>query len=536
LQPYELSRRLIAHCERGEVDLAVSMLRRAPKNAQNVKVWNTLIQQCMNAEKYKLAFHVFIDMKRRGFVPNIRTYATFMSGYATVKDWQPLTRQLGFAHSVHGQLMQQLETSRGLVEDHTSGGKGASSLVQYPIALYISILGKAGKYQKAFDVFHRLDTDGPLAPHPKIYTALLCLSADRVDPNDTEATAQAVSDAKYVWRRQMRSLDRQPEHYIEPRSVDAVVKVLSRGESSDHELMFDILRDICGLPRPGEDRPPPPPKVEPNVFILSETFDSCTAAGRPDMTIHYAQIAMDSPELRPILRVWHLPKLLRAHFALAREGSASPSWSENAAAWIEWFVAQGHEDSLPNKYSLTLALGLCHRIGDMPSALRIARAVLEGSTRGSSIPAKAWVHLLRLAIVAPPNDKRQCLELLAQHNSVLDIWESGSAIERLPALEKKDHVSLAYCIVQLLRSPLALSDSRRCWRTPCYRCWAIRDLVGYQKTRRVVLRDSFPPRSPLRSKVVLLYMLISLVHLRQPFVYIIAFSPTGSKIGCACMF
>ncbi len=396
-------------------------------------------------------------MKRRGFMPNIRTYATLMSGYANVEDWQPLTKQLGFVHSIYGQLKQQLKTSQGLVEDSTSSGTEASSLVQYPIALYISILGKAGKYQTAFDVFHKLDTDGPLAPHPKVYSALLCLSADRVGPDDTEATAQAVSDAKYVWRRHMRSLDRQPEHYVEQRSVDAVVKVLSRGESSDHELMFDILRDICGLPRPGEDRPPPPPKVKPNRFILGETLESCTVAGRPDMAIHYAQIAMDSPELRPIIHVWHLPKLLRAHSVLAREGSTSPARSENAAAWIEWFMAQGRKDSVPNRYSLITAFGLCHRCGDMPSALRIARAMLESPTRGGSIPAKAWADLLRLAIVAPPNDKRQCLELLARHNSVLDVWESGSAIKHLSALEKKDYVSLAHCIVQLLPTALALS-------------------------------------------------------------------------------
>ncbi|KAH9006750.1 hypothetical protein EDB86DRAFT_2793520 [Lactarius hatsudake] len=458
LQPYELSKRLIAICEQGDVDLAVNILQHAPKNAQNVKVWNTLIQKCMDAEKYKLAFHVFVDMKRRGFVPNIRTYATMMSGYATVEDWQPLTKQLRFVHSIHGQLLEQLKTSNDLAEDRTSGA-GVTSLVQYPIALYISILGKAGNYQKALDVFHELDTDGPLAPHPKVYSALLCLSADRVSTDDMEATTQAVSDAKYVWRRLVRSLDKQPKQYVEPRSVDAVIKALSRGDKSDHELMFDILRDICGLPRPGEDRPLPPPKVEPNMFILGETLDGCITAGRPEMAIHYAQIIMDSPELQPILRMWHLAKLLRAHDVLAKKGSASPARSENAAAWIEWYMAQGHEDSVPNKYSLNTALGLCHRCEDMRSALRIARAVLEGPTHGGSIPALAWTYILRLAIVAPPNDKRQCLDLLARHNSVLDVWESKSAIGRLLPLEKKDHVSLARCIVQLLQTPLALPGS-----------------------------------------------------------------------------
>lgn len=63
LQPYELSGRLIALCKRGDVDLAFTMLQSAPRNAQNIKVWNTLILQCMEAKKYKLAYRVFTDVR-----------------------------------------------------------------------------------------------------------------------------------------------------------------------------------------------------------------------------------------------------------------------------------------------------------------------------------------------------------------------------------------------------------------------------------------------------------------------------------------
>jgi hypothetical protein len=62
LQPYELSGRLIKLCEGGDVDLAVTTLKSAPRNAQNIKVWNTLIQKCMDAKKYKLAYSVFTDV------------------------------------------------------------------------------------------------------------------------------------------------------------------------------------------------------------------------------------------------------------------------------------------------------------------------------------------------------------------------------------------------------------------------------------------------------------------------------------------
>ena len=75
LQPYELSRRLITLCQSGDVDLAVTTLRSAPRNAQNVKVWNTLIQQCMDAKKY-IAFSVFTDVRpARPFIMPLPSYA-----------------------------------------------------------------------------------------------------------------------------------------------------------------------------------------------------------------------------------------------------------------------------------------------------------------------------------------------------------------------------------------------------------------------------------------------------------------------------
>ena len=63
LEPYELSRRVIALCQRGDVDLAVAALQKAPRNAQNIKVWNTIIQQCMEARKFNLAYSVFTDVR-----------------------------------------------------------------------------------------------------------------------------------------------------------------------------------------------------------------------------------------------------------------------------------------------------------------------------------------------------------------------------------------------------------------------------------------------------------------------------------------
>jgi len=54
-------------------------------------------------------------------------------------------------------------------------------------------------------------------------------------------------------------------------------------------------------------------------------------------------------------------------------------------------------------------------------------------------------------------EKWCCFEFLNVYGSVLDIWESTSVIRWLEPLEKKAHVSLALCIVQVLRTvPTAL--------------------------------------------------------------------------------
>ena len=405
-----------------------------------------------------------------------------MSGYATVDDWSLFKAQLGLVHTVYKQLRQHLKETNNLIDG--PAGESNASFILYPIALYISILGKAGKYRNAFDVFHELDMDGPLAPHPKVYSCLLSVLANRVDTTDigAEDIEKSVSEAKYTWRRHMRSLDRQPQHYIEPRSVEAMIKLLScTPKTSDHQLMFDILRDICGLPGPSVGRPPRPPvqkKVELTPWILNEILDGCKAAGRPEMAVHYAQSVMDNRVLRPILRARHLRKLLSAHIALAKNGLASPSGAENVAAWVEWMVAQDpareSEKTTPNEQTVVCALEFCDRSKDMRSALRIARVMTSDRSQGSigkrgasflsrpSFPVKAWEHLFHLATEAGQDEKRQCFEFFNSYGStriqVLGVWESTSAIERLALMEKKTYMSLARLVVRVFETVLPASD------------------------------------------------------------------------------
>lgn len=63
LQPHDLSKRLRVLTEKGDIEAAVTMLKSMPLAAQNVKVWNTVIKAAFDAEKFKLAFSLYTDVR-----------------------------------------------------------------------------------------------------------------------------------------------------------------------------------------------------------------------------------------------------------------------------------------------------------------------------------------------------------------------------------------------------------------------------------------------------------------------------------------
>ncbi|TFY75742.1 hypothetical protein EWM64_g8271, partial [Hericium alpestre] len=241
------------------------MLKTSPNDAQNVKVWNTLIQQCMSAGKYKLAYSLFVDMGRRGFKPSFRTYGTMMSGYARIEDWSQYSKQLENVDAVYQRMIDYLQSSRDL-------SRSERPTYLFPVALYIEILGNAGRQQDAFDVFHELPQDGLLAPNDKIYSSLLSAVAKRApssdSPEDKEsARSQSINEVTYVWRRIARSSELDPDFTLTVRAVEAAISVLATGKADEQKLLFEIIREYFGLTRPTEAGVTP--KLELNHQALS---------------------------------------------------------------------------------------------------------------------------------------------------------------------------------------------------------------------------------------------------------------------------
>jgi hypothetical protein len=64
LEPHVLSTRLKKLCGEGNPEKAVALLKNAPLDAQNPPVWNTLIRECMKADKYSLSYKLFTDVSK----------------------------------------------------------------------------------------------------------------------------------------------------------------------------------------------------------------------------------------------------------------------------------------------------------------------------------------------------------------------------------------------------------------------------------------------------------------------------------------
>lgn len=62
LEPHILSGRLKKLCDDRRIDDAVAMLKNSPLDAQNVPVWNTLIWECLKAERFRLGYDLYIDV------------------------------------------------------------------------------------------------------------------------------------------------------------------------------------------------------------------------------------------------------------------------------------------------------------------------------------------------------------------------------------------------------------------------------------------------------------------------------------------
>ena len=135
------------------------------------------------------------QMKRRGFVPNCRTYQHMLQGYAHIRNWDLHPKQLENAHKIFRSYEERM---RALQKEDPRHPELNSS----PYTCYIEILSSARLYQEMFDVYNSMDEEGPLSPNHYTFSTLLHMLAVRRTLGDNsrgdKIQEQNASDAKLI--------------------------------------------------------------------------------------------------------------------------------------------------------------------------------------------------------------------------------------------------------------------------------------------------------------------------------------------------
>ncbi|KAL0579552.1 hypothetical protein V5O48_002481 [Marasmius crinis-equi] len=450
LEAHVLSEQLRVACEGGRFTDAVKRLQSAPLDAQNIAVWNTLIWQCMKAQRYEQAYHLYIDMKRRGFSPNIRTYKTMLKGYSQVENWRGLQKQFEHVTSIYQACCQYLES----LKKHDPTNK---MLDVEPIASYIRILGASGLHQDIFDVFYAMDTTGPLAPNQYIFDAMFrALSESR----NSESSSQNAASAKLLWTTMLKQQSKLG-FPIDSHLVSAAMSLLSRGRPSDQQLAFEIAREYLGLEGPGEPKAPAKIPLEPKA--LGVVLEMCCFTQRWNYATHFFErVSQDYPS---VVDGGHVTTYIYAHSALR-----TPDRAAIAFKAFERFIQRSGKP--PPSPTLLAALRTCGSVDDWRYATRAfdlatgyhCHDFMDGSVndrpRGpKEIPPHLAEALHVMFSLARRNDNqaqtRQVLRLIS-HIGVHNIAVREMGRFKTPP---KDTLTLAEAILPVVESLLQETPS-----------------------------------------------------------------------------
>ncbi|KAF9513260.1 hypothetical protein BS47DRAFT_1362592 [Hydnum rufescens UP504] len=415
------------------------MVKDASLDSQSTVVWNTLMKCAIIARRFTLSFELFIDMKRRGFKANIRTYFTLLSGWAKAEHREITPRQLERAKTVFGEYIDYMAAVKA--KDPASPELGNK-----PVNEYLSILNRARLYQTMFDVFYGMEKSGPLAPDQFTFTVMInaigsrkALHAGGETPpegGESDVHAQNASDVRFLWKQLVKASQR-CGFPIDSHVITGTIFALAKGTSIDRTLAISIIHDYLGLSQPGESTINA--TVPLSKQLLTSILTLCNSTQQPRLTLHYAQRIMDSPQ-REVLQRTHLNEVLRAYSFL----STPDNPTEAAKLWkrLEWMVRQevmeGSSRAVlrPDLESYNLALLACWRSAAWSTACRVfemmsgysmldfEKPARKAGTRSAStsrsrsriiLPdAESMSTLARTALTQrAPDTIRQCLRIIA---------------------------------------------------------------------------------------------------------------------------
>lgn len=269
--------------------------------ASNVIVWNVLIHAFLQERKFKTAYELWMDMKRRGVVPTSRSYATIFSGYGKMKEIE--SGALGRIKAIFAQWTVYAENkiSATQMRKTISSEEADDEISCIPTNAYLTFLGNTKNYELLLETFNAMPRSGPLAPDSMSYSTVLACLRHSEDPAHFEV-------AMDLWKRMSDNL-----MTIDVKTVSIIISYCREAvRPDDQRLGLEVAKQFYGLVDPeSEDQlilgKLAAPRVAMDAAAFSNVLSLCLATQQYNLTVRWFDQVRDYPKRfgRNLLEHYH---------------------------------------------------------------------------------------------------------------------------------------------------------------------------------------------------------------------------------------
>lgn len=305
-------------------------------------------------------------MKRRGFQPTARTYATLFQGYSNLPEITE--KQWGRIRELWNQYQELLQR---LKEAPSSIPPGEQILAPY--TPYIDLLGRMEAFDELLSIMSSLEDHGALAPDKYVYTSLLQQLARR--GNGFHDARRASQIAFLADKMSSRGL-------IDSFALTIIVRGLMSGTPQHHDKAFGLVTQLIGDLSVQKTFHKPGMPLEHR--LLDHILELCVCLKKYNLVLDMFEHIKTSPITRHMLTRSHIHHILDSISLLARVPyptmptlftEVPVDLSGRALRILEYAIRSaygGHPlDILPNRATYNRVLVTAWKGEDWTTALRV---------------------------------------------------------------------------------------------------------------------------------------------------------------------
>lgn len=240
---YLLSDKIKQLAGRKDLDAAIELVRTSP--ASNVVVWNLLIHEVLQEKKFRRAYELWMDMKRRGLKPTARSYSTFFSGFSKAREIE--SGALARVKTVYAQWVIHAERTLARSEEKRSirqeeeGEEGADDITSIPTNAYLTFLANTKNVPLLLETFQAMPTEGPLAPTSMTYSTVLSALRSSEDPEHFQT-------AMTIWKKLLEEVTD-----IDTKTVSLIISMCREAaRPDDQKVGLEVAKAFYGFVDPAE--------------------------------------------------------------------------------------------------------------------------------------------------------------------------------------------------------------------------------------------------------------------------------------------